>query len=83
MAASAWEFSKIAFIEALESDLSGVLAAAITTGGYRAWVWYCLSPEVFAEGLHNAPQETGICLIDVGTEYDPEWGYFFNQVGTE
>ncbi len=67
-------------VEALETDLSGVLAAAITTNGYREWVWYCQSTEIFAEKLHNMPQEADPYPIEIEAESDPEWDYFFNQV---
>ena len=70
-------------VDALETDLSGVLAAAITTNGYREWVWYCLSTDVFAERLHNMPQETEPYPIEIETENDPEWAYFFNTVRPE
>ncbi len=67
-------------VDALEADLSGVLSAVITTDGYREWVWYCLSTEVFAERLHNMPQEADPYPIEIETEKDPKWSYFFNQV---
>lgn len=70
-------------VGALEADLSGVLAAAITTNGYREWVWYCVSIEVFAEKLHNMPQETDPYPIQIEAENGPVWGYFFNQVRPE
>ena len=70
-------------VDALETDLSGVLAAAITTNGYREWVWYCLSTDVFAERLHNMPQETDPYPIEIEAENDPKWGYYFNQVRPE
>ncbi|TMN86517.1 hypothetical protein CWB72_19675 [Pseudoalteromonas phenolica] len=70
-------------VDALETDLSGVLAAAITTNGYREWVWYCVSTEVFAESLHNMPQETEPYPIEIEAESDPEWDYFFSQVRPE
>ncbi len=70
-------------VNALETDLSGVLAAVITTNGYREWVYYCLSTEAFAERLHNMPQETDPYPIEIETSSDPEWDYFFNQVRPE
>ena len=70
-------------VEALESDLSGVLTAVITTNGYREWVYYVSSIETFASRLQNMPQEQEPYPIEIETEDDPKWEYYFNQVRPE
>ncbi|MDJ0809365.1 MAG: DUF695 domain-containing protein [Desulfobacterales bacterium] len=70
-------------IDALEPDLSGMLIAAITTNGYREWVYYVRSVEAFSEKLHTMPQEEDPYPIEIQTRNDPEWGYFFNNVKPE
>ncbi len=70
-------------VEALESDISGILAAAITTNGYREWVYYTQSTDIFAKKLHNMHQEIDPYPIEIEADSDPEWNYFFNQVRPE
>lgn len=69
--------------EALEKDLSGVLVAAITTNGYREWVFYAKSLDSFAEQLHNMPQNSEPYPIKIETMIDTEWKYFFDSVRPE
>lgn len=70
-------------VDALENDLTGILVAVITTGGVREWVYYTKSLDAFAERLHNMPQESAPYPIEIDTDNDPEWEYFFNQVRPE
>ena len=70
-------------IDALEKDLAGMLIAAITTNGYREWVYYAKSVETFAERLHVMPQEENPYPIEIQTREDPKWDYFFNNVRPE
>ena len=70
-------------VEALEPDLVGILIAAITTNGYREWVYYVKSVEDFSERLHAMPQEGDPYPIDIQTKEDPNWDYFFNNVRPE
>lgn len=67
-------------IDALESDLTGILIAAVTTNGYREWVYYVRSVETFAERLHAMPQEEDPYPIEIQTRKDPGWDYFFDHV---
>lgn len=70
-------------VYALENDLTGILVAVITTGGVREWVYYTKSLDAFAERLHNMPQESAPYPIEIETDNDPAWEYFFNQVRPE
>ena len=67
-------------VEALESDLAGILTSVITTNGYREWVYYTTSIDTFAARLHNMPQEQEPYPIKIETEADPNWDYYFNSV---
>ena len=70
-------------VDALENDLAGVLAAVVTTNGYREWIYYINSVDTFASRLHNMPQEQVPYPITIETEADPEWDYYFNRVRPE
>ncbi len=70
-------------VGALESDLSGLLASVITTNGYREWVLYTKSVDVFSERLHNMPQEEEPYPIQIEADHDPGWTYFFENVRPE
>ncbi len=70
-------------VDALESDLAGVLTAVITTNGSREWVYYVKSVDEFGSRLHNMPQEKEPYPIQIETEVDSGWGYFFDQVRPE
>jgi len=63
-------------VGALESDLSGLLANVITTNGYREWVLYTKSVDVFSERLHNMPQEKEPYPIQIEADHDPGWTYY-------
>lgn len=70
-------------VDALEPDIIGMLVAAITTNGYREWVYYVKSVESFAERLHAMPQEEDPYPIEIETQEDPRWDYFFNKIRPE
>ena len=70
-------------VEALESDLTGILTSVITTNGYREWVYYTTSIEEFGDKLHNMPQEKEPYPIEIEADNDPNWDYFFNSVHPE
>ena len=70
-------------IEALESDLSGILTSVITTNGYREWVYYTTSVEAFSDKLHHMPQEKDPYPIEIETESDPKWNYYFKRVNPD
>jgi len=67
-------------VNALENDLTGILTAVITTNGFREWVYYTTSIDAFAEKLHNMPQENEPYPIEIETDNDSGWEYFFNHV---
>ena len=67
-------------VEALEGDLSGILVAAITGGGYREWVFYSKSIDDFAKKLHNMPQNADPYPIQIETKEDVGWKYFFEDI---
>jgi hypothetical protein len=67
-------------VDAIESDLSGVLAGVVTTNGYRIWVIYVMDIDVFSERLHYMPQEDSPYPIRVETFSDSDWDFFFDNV---
>ncbi|MGF1713162.1 DUF695 domain-containing protein, partial [Vibrio kagoshimensis] len=77
---AAMEIFENRLVDSLETDMSGVLSSAITTNGYREWVFYCKSTDVFAEKLHNIPQEMEPYPIEIEAVHDPKWDYYFNEV---
>jgi len=68
--------------KALEKDLAGALVGVVTTNGYREWVYYVKSVEEFSERLHYMPQEKEPYPIEIQTEKDQSWDYFFNNIYT-
>ena len=67
-------------VEALESKSVAILAAVITNGGVREWVWYTHSADMFGESLGGMPHENGAYPIQITAEDDPEWVYFFDSL---
>ena len=67
-------------VNSLESVPEGALTAVVTTNGYREWVLYAKSVESFSEHLHHMPQESDPYPIEIETDFDPNWDYFFQNI---
>lgn len=67
-------------VEALEESSQGVLAAVITTDGYRQWVYYSVNIKVFGGALTNIPQEEEPYPINIEASDDVNWEYFKNEI---
>lgn len=67
-------------VDALESDYSGVLTSVVTTNGYRHWVLYVKSVDLFSKRLHSMPQENHPYPIQIQTQQDAKWEYYFNNI---
>jgi len=70
-------------INALETDLSGVLVAVLTMNGYRQWLFCIKSEDAFFERLNSIPVNDEPHPLEIERERNNGWDYFFENIYTE
>ena len=67
-------------IEAVESDCFSILSMVITGNGTREFVFHTPDPQEFINRLTNMPQEEDPYPLEIHSNEDEEWEYYYNEV---
>ncbi|MFW5427086.1 MAG: DUF695 domain-containing protein [Methylophagaceae bacterium] len=69
-------------IDAVENDEFSIMTMVLTGRGEREFVFYTSDPQKFLERLTNMPQEQEPYPLEIQCNEDPEWEYYYDEIGT-
>lgn len=67
-------------VNVLERDALGVLAAVVTTGGVRRWVFYTMNADRFCEPFKCSAGRDKERSLQMDVWLDAEWNHFFQDI---
>ena len=69
-------------IEAVEDDEFSIMSMVLTGNGCREFVFHTPNPQEFINRLTNMPQESDAYPIEINCNEDPNWVYYYDEVGS-
>ena len=69
-------------VEAVESDEFSIMSMILTGNACREFVFHTPDPQEFVNRLTNMPQESDAYPIEISCNEDPEWVYYYDEIGS-